>query len=128
MAEAPQTPLHTPGSGLAVRVTARLSAVILLGIILVYFEGILIPIVLAMLLSFLLMPMVQALHAKGLPNGLSILIAEGVATLPVLGLVFIFFTTAGPLSAKLPKYQDALVGQVNALVDTAMTQIGDETQ
>jgi len=123
-----QQPLHTPGSGLAVRVTARLSAVILLGVLLVFFEPVLIPIVLAILLSFLLTPMVQALNDKGLPYGLSILVAEGAATLPVLGLVFIFFSTAGPLSAKLPKYQDQLVGQVNKMVDTAMAQVGDEAQ
>ncbi len=120
--------LHTPGSGLAVRVTARLSAVILVGVILVFFESILIPIVLAMLLSFLLTPMVQKLHEKGLPYGVSIMVAEGAATLPVLGLVFIFFSTAGPLSAQLPKYQDRLVGQVNSMMDTAMAQLGDEAQ
>jgi predicted PurR-regulated permease PerM len=128
MSSPENSPLHTPGSGLAIRVTARLSVVILAGVLLIYFEPVLIPVVLAILLSFLLMPMVQKLHDKGLPYGLAILVAEGVATLPVLGLVFIFFTTAGPLSAQLPKYQESLVGQVNGMMDSALAQLGDEEQ
>jgi predicted PurR-regulated permease PerM len=120
--------LHPLGSGLANRMTARLSVVVLMGVILVFFQSVLVPVVLAMMLAFLLMPMVQKLHDKGINYGVAILFAEIVATLPVLGLIFIFFTTAGPLSAEIPKYQEQLVGQVNSVMDNALAQLGNDEQ
>lgn len=106
-------------------VAHRLLALVLIGFVLVYFQPILVPLVLALLLAFLLLPGVRALTERGWPTGLAILVSEGVAMLPLLGLILFFISTAGPLSQELPKYQTRLVFEANALIDWSMERIGD---
>ena len=98
-------------------VAHRLLALVLIGFVLVYFQPILVPLVLALLLAFLLLPGVRALTQRGWPTGLAIVVSEGVAMLPLLGLILFFISTAGPLSQELPKYQTRLVFEANALID-----------
>jgi len=106
-------------------VANRLIALVLGGFVLVYLQPILVPLVLALLLAFLLLPVVRGLTQRGWPTGLAILVAEGAAMLPLLGLILFFIGTAGPLSQELPKYQNRLVFEANALIDYAMERVGD---
>lgn len=106
-------------------VANRLIAVVLAGFVLIYLQTILVPLVLAILLAFLLLPVVRAMTRRRVPTGLAIVIAEGAAMLPLLGLILFFISTAGPLSQELPKYQTRLVFETNALIDFAMERVGD---
>lgn len=106
-------------------VANRLIAVVLTGFVLVYLQPILVPLVLALLLAFLLLPVVRGLTTRGWPTGAAIVVAEGAAMLPLLGLILFFISTAGPLSQELPKYQNRLVFETNALIDYAMERVGD---
>lgn len=103
----------------------KLLALVLIGFVLVWLQPILVPLVLAVLLSFVLLPIVRGLVQRGWPTGLAIVVAEGAAMLPLLGLILFFISTAGPLSQELPKYQTRLVFEANALVDYAMERVGD---
>ena len=94
----PQDESNVDHRGMAWRWSGRLGALVLAGVILVFFRPILVPMVFAVLLSFLLVPLVTTLTSRGVHHGLSILFAEVLGTLPLLGLVMIFLTTAGPLT------------------------------
>ncbi len=101
----------------------RLGVLVLGGFMLVYLRPILVPIVFAGLLSFLLLPLVSALVRRGLSFHMSILIAECVATLPVLAVIFIFATTVGPLKDALPKYQQGLTRQINRGIENILERV-----
>lgn len=112
------------GTQLAIRVSSRLLACVLIGVILVWLKSVLIPFVLAIFLAFLLKPMADAFSDRGVSSGIAITLAECFAVLPILGLIFIFLSTAGPLSEQLPKYQDQLVLQLDQTIDGALERIG----
>lgn len=114
-----------PPPPLSMVIAARLAIVVLIGLVLVYLQSILIPLVFALLLSFLLLPAVRFLTRRGVPGGLAIGGALTVAMLPLLGLILFFISTAGPLSQALPKYQNRLVSETNGLIDWAAERVGD---
>lgn len=115
--------VRRPAPGLAALLASRLTAVVLIGFVLVYLQPILVPLVLALLLTFILLPVVKALTQRGVPAGIAILSAEAAAMLPLLGLILFFISTAGPLSQELPKYQTRLVFQANALIDYTLERV-----
>ncbi|MCB9543167.1 MAG: AI-2E family transporter [Myxococcales bacterium] len=116
-----------PGpTGLSVVVASRLLIVGLLGFGLVYLQSILIPLVFALLLSFVLLPAVRWLTRRKVPSGVAIMACLTAAMLPLTGLILFFISTAGPLSQEMPKYQDRLVYETNHLIDWAATRIGDD--
>ena len=82
-----------PESPLVGRLTGRLALLALLGFILNYFQAILVPLVFAVLLAFVLKPLVDALGRRQVPNVVSIIIAELVVTLPVGILVWVFLSS-----------------------------------
>lgn len=130
---APPEPGSGPGAGsgqgptgLSVVVASRLLIVGLLGFGLVYLQSILIPLVFALLLSFVLLPAVRWLTRRKVPSGVAIMACLTAAMLPLGGLILFFISTAGPLSQEMPKYQDRLVYETNHLIDWAATRIGDE--
>lgn len=114
-----------PPHPLSVVIAARLAVVVLIGLVLVYLQSILIPLVFALLLSFIMLPAVRFLTRRGMPGGLAIGGALTVAMLPLLGLILFFISTAGPLSQALPKYQNRLVSETNELIDWAAERVGD---
>lgn len=114
-----------PSHPLSVVIAARLAVVVLIGLVLVYLQSILIPLVFALLLSFIMLPAVRFLTRRGMPGGLAIGGALTVAMLPLLGLILFFISTAGPLSQALPKYQNRLVSETNELIDWAAERVGD---
>ena len=113
---------------LAFRIAGRLSAVALLGLLLIYFRPVLVPLVFALLLAFLLKPLVNLLTARKIPTPVAILLAEGVATLPVGVLALVFLSSAGPLTEQLPKYQTQLVVQADQTLNAALSFVGKEEQ
>lgn len=106
-------------------VVLRLATLVFAGVIIVYLKAILVPLVLAALLAFLVQPLISRLVARRVPHALAIVVGEIVAILPVLGVVFVFVGTAGPLTAELPEYQQRLTVQVAEVVDSALRQVQD---
>ncbi len=117
-----------PRYNLAFRLSGRVAAVVLIGLILVYLKAILIPLVFAFLLAFLLKPFVDLLTGRGVPTSLAIIFAEAIATLPVLVLGFVFLSSAGPLTEQLPKYQNELVRQADHTLNAVLVRVGDKAQ
>ena len=113
-----------PGTKLAIRLSSRLLVFVLIGVILVTLKTVLIPLVLAIFLAFLLRPISEGLTNRKVPTGIAITIAEVVAIMPIMALITIFLSTAGPLSEQLPKYQDQIVHQLGRAVDGALTRVG----
>lgn len=105
------------GSSVSRRITFRLAAVALMAFFLIQARPLLIPLVLAVLLAFLMHPLVRFLSRRGLPGVLSIMVAQGVATLPILFLGLIFAGTLGEFTQKLPEYQVALNAKLRDLIN-----------
>lgn len=97
--------------------TRRLTAMVLLGFVVVWLKPILVPIFLALLLAVVLTPLVDWLEQHRVGTPIAILAAETAAMLPVLGFILMFVATVGPLSDALPKYQEQLTSQVSQGVD-----------
>jgi len=83
----------------------------------VYLKSIFIPLVLAVLLSFLLSPSIRKMTSLGLPRGVSVMVAQGLAVIVLLGAFTSFSMTVGPLSREIPKYRNALVQEITEGVE-----------
>ncbi len=105
-------------SGVAIRLVAIAAA----GLVIVYLKPILIPLVLAILLSFLVFPLVTFLTARRVPGVIAIVVAQMVATLPFLGVVMVAVATSGPLQAELGEYPDRVRSQLNPATASAGAQ------
>ena len=108
------------------RLATRLVSVTLVGFLLIYLKSILIPLVLAILLAFLLSPAISRLTSLGLPHALSIITAQLLAVIVLLGAFMSFAVTVGPLSRELPKYRDALVHEITVGVEWVSGRITSE--
>lgn len=120
--------LRTPLAALSQRVAWRLAVLVLGGYVLIYLRPILVPLVLAILLSFLVIPLVGRLTGRGLPGPVAILLAEALATAPFLLMILVFIATVGPLSEALPKYQERLEAQGRQTVESVLERIEDKDQ
>ncbi len=109
--------------GLAGSLTMRLGAVVLIGVLLLYLRVVLVPLVLAILLSFLVLPLVTWLTARRVPALLAIVGAETIATLPFLGLMVVFTASAGPVNDELGRYKEQLQVQVSGAVDQILVRV-----
>lgn len=128
VAPAPEPPVRRVRPSLTQRLAARLAVLVLGGFILVYLRPILVPLVLAILLSFLVLPLVGRLTARGVPGPIAIILAETVATLPFLAMILVFMATVGPLSEALPKYQQRLTDQTGAAIDAVLARVENTQQ
>ena len=126
--ELPESAPLRPKPGMAVHFAARLLALVLIGCLLVWLRGILIPVVLALLLTFLLLPLVNALTRRRVPGSVAIVTALIAGMLPVSVLVVFFSATVGPVSQALPKYQARFVAQSTAFVDAALAKVAEGEQ
>ena len=98
--------------------TASILIVLVLGgFLLVYLKGILVPIVLAVLLSFLLQPLITRFQQWGLNDVFSVISAQLIAVVVILGGLTVFSLTVGPLSRELPKYRNALVQEMGQVIE-----------
>ena len=88
-------------------------AIIIAGLF--FTREILVPIALAVLLSFVLSPLVKALQRVGLPRTLSVIFAVMAAMIVVLSLAAMVVFQVNRLSADLPRYQATLNDKVHAV-------------
>src|SRR6202012_16201 len=72
-------------------------------------QDVLIPIALAVLLSFLLVPMVSRLERLRMPRPLATLIVVLIALRVIGGLGYAFYSQALSLAEQLPTYQENIV-------------------
>lgn len=90
--------------------------------VLYFGRSILIPVALAIFLTFVLNPAVTWLHRRGLGRGPAVVVAVGTAVLLVIGLGAMVGQQLGGLSETLPARKDAIVGKLN---DAKSWLIGD---
>lgn len=76
---------------------------------------ILVPIALAILLSFVLSPLVKALQRVGFPRPLAVICAVMAAMVVVLSLAAMVIFQVNQLSADLPRYQATLSEKVHSV-------------
>lgn len=110
------------GSGISRRITYRLASVMLLVVFLTQGRPLLIPLVLAVLLAFLMFPVVHFLTRRRVPAVLAIIVAQGVATLPIVFLGTVFAGTLGEFVQKVPAYQASLTTSLGGLVNWGLSQ------
>jgi predicted PurR-regulated permease PerM len=83
----------------------RLLAVVLVIACLYWAQIALIPIALAVLITFLLSPLVTVLHRRGVPRALAVITVVVLALTVVAGVGAVLVTQAVSLGTELPKYQ-----------------------
>lgn len=113
------------GSGISRRITYRLGAVMLLAVFLIQGRPLLIPLVLAVLLAFLMFPVVEFLTRRRVPSVLAIIVAQGVATLPIAFLGTVFAGTLGEFVRKVPAYQASLTSSLSGLLSWGLSQFAE---
>ena len=98
-----------------------------------------IPIALAVLLTFLLNPIVSALHSRGLPRAPAVLVVVVLVFSVVAGIAWTVTRQLGMLAYELPRYQENLKNKISDLrelgksgvierVLTTINEITDELQ
>jgi predicted PurR-regulated permease PerM len=108
---APIPAAHTPGtSGLLLLAT---SVVIVAGLYLG--RSVLIPITLAILLSFLLAPLVELLDRIHVPNGLAALLAVVLALGVIVGISGLIGSQVADLAGQVPQYASTIEMKVSAV-------------
>jgi predicted PurR-regulated permease PerM len=99
--------------------TASTLASVLLAVIVVaalyLCREVLVPIALAILLSFVLSPLVRLLHHFYLPRGVAVAIVAFVAFSAIFALGALMVSQVGELAAELPSYQTTLRNKIQAL-------------
>jgi predicted PurR-regulated permease PerM len=84
---------------------------------------VLVPITLALLLSFLLAPLVGLLRRVGLPKTMSVLMATLVALGVILLLGTVIGTQVASLAEDLPRYEDTIGNKVGAVQSYASSHV-----
>src|SRR5580658_1628587 len=101
---APIAPAQTPGSSSIL--TLATSVVAIAGL---YFgRSVLIPITLSVLLSFLLAPLVEALHRIRLPNLLAAALAVALALGVIVGIGGLIGSQVADLAGQVPRYASTI--------------------
>lgn len=99
-----------PGSGLQL-----LQGALLVGAVLYFGRELLIPLVLAVLLSFVLAPVARLLRRVHLPRAASVLVAVTLAASVILGMGALVGSQATSLAENLPSYQAAVMEKLGRL-------------
>jgi predicted PurR-regulated permease PerM len=116
-----------------------LGTLILIIACLYWAKVVLIPIALAVLLTFLLNPVVSALHSRGLPRAPAVLVVVVLVFSVVGGIAWTVTHQLGILAYELPRYQENLKNKISDLrelgksgvikrVLTTINEITDELQ
>jgi len=116
-----------------------LGTLILIIACLFWAKVVLIPIALAVLLTFLLNPIVSALHSRGLPRAPAVLVVVVLLFSVVGGIAWTVTRQLGMLAYELPRYQENLKNKISDLrelgksgviarVLTTINEITDELQ
>lgn len=116
--------LRRSAGGLATRTAMVLAVLVLGGIVVQWAKPVLVPLVLACLLAFLMLPLLRWLIDRRVPAPIAIVVAQLASALPLAGLVLLFAATVGPVSASLPKYQQGIKEQTVASLDKLVDMVG----
>jgi predicted PurR-regulated permease PerM len=107
-------------AALVTAVAAAILAVIIVGTL--YFgRELFVPMALAILLSFVLAPLVQLLQRWHLPRALSVIGVVLLAFLVIFALGGIIARQAAQLAADLPRYESTIRGKIGSVRGTAAT-------
>jgi predicted PurR-regulated permease PerM len=98
---------------------ARVASAVLTVAILWLGSELLIPIAFAGLLSFIVVPFVNRLTRRGIPNGLATSFVMSAVAALVLGIVLLTSSQALDLVTKLPEYRDTLVERIRNIRSNA---------
>ncbi|MEP6607336.1 MAG: AI-2E family transporter [Burkholderiaceae bacterium] len=106
------SPFQKPGPAASgSQLTAIVMFVTITGIL--YFgRDVLIPLALAVLLTFLLAPAVRRLEKVGLPRSAATAVMVGMSCLVIAGIVWVSATQLLNLAARLPEYKSNIQGKV----------------
>jgi predicted PurR-regulated permease PerM len=99
-----------PGSGLQL-----LQGALLVGAVLYFGRELLIPLVLAVLLSFVLAPVTRLLRRVHLPRAAAVLVAVALAGAVIVGMGALVAGQATSLAGNLPAYQSAVTQKLGRL-------------
>ena len=94
-----------------------LGTLILIIACLYWAKAVLIPIALAVLLTFLLNPVVSALHSRGLPRTPAVLVVVVLVFSVVGGIAWTVTRQLSMLAYELPRYQENLKHKISDLRD-----------
>lgn len=91
-----------------------------------------IPVTLAGFLTFLLSPVVMALHRRGVPRSVSVVSVVLAATLLLVGVVSLVTNEVASLAGELPEYSANILGKVRSLKQlgngSSMERLGELIQ
>ena len=87
---------------------SQLGTFVLVVAVLYFAQDILIPLALALLLTFLLAPLVDRLQGWGVPGVVSVALTTALAFLLVGGLTFVVVSQTVDLVEELPRYRSQL--------------------
>lgn len=97
---------------IAQSISMRLLAVLLIGFFMIYLQSLMIPLILAILLAFLLSPLIFKLNEWGLNFILATVISHLLSLVLISGAIFAFTMNLEPLSREAPKYRQAIVQEL----------------
>lgn len=99
------------------KVTAGLLALVLVGVILSWGQAILIPMALALLLSFLLNPIVRRLDRMGLGRIPPVILTVALVSVLLGGVLWLFMAQINSLAYDLPSYRNNISDKIASLQD-----------
>lgn len=110
VAEIGDTTLHTR------KVTASTMAVIVVAVAALYFaRDVLLPLAIAMLITFALSPLVTFLRKRGLPHMVTVLAVVAAAFTAIALFLFVVVAQLGTLAQNLPTFQSNIIAKVESL-------------
>jgi predicted PurR-regulated permease PerM len=99
----------------AILMAARLASFVLIGALLYVAQVVLIPMALAVLVTFLMTPLVTRLDNWGLPRLLAVIVVAGTVTGLIGGLGYVVAGEVGKLAQELPEYRENIRAKLTDL-------------
>jgi predicted PurR-regulated permease PerM len=99
----------------AILLAARLASFAFIGSVLYLAQVVLIPMALAMLVTFLMTPLVTRLDRWGLPRLLAVIVVTGSVTGLIGGLGYVVVGEVGKLAEELPEYRENIRAKLGDL-------------
>src|SRR5262249_1663098 len=119
LVEAPSTPNNSALTGLVVGVVT---------IFALYFgKDVLLPVTLAVLLSFVLSPLVTLLRRIQLPRVVAVVFSVGLAIAIIIGVATLLATQFVEIAGDLPRYQTTIEEKVGGLRNATVGRISELT-
>ncbi len=114
-ARPPEAAARSSGDLRGMRPVAILAGLVLVGALLYWARGVLLPVAVAALLSFVLAPVVTALERRGVRRAIAVLLVVAMACAAVAAVGWVLATQVRSLAEELPRYRDNIRQKVAAL-------------